>query len=105
MKTLNQTIANIAFDKNPFIISRVLGASTAETINVPESARYVILAPTVDSWVDVRATAVVPAADIDNGNSPIFIPGGYKEVREIDGVKTISVISSFAGIFTAEFCK
>jgi len=103
MQTLKTTLADIALSRESYIVTRVLAANTAESITVPKGANYVILSGTADSWIDYTTTAVVPAADIENGTSPIYIPAAYKELREVKGVQTLSVISTPGGIFTAEF--
>lgn len=105
MQTLPKSLQDVALSKDAFVVSRVLAASTAETITVPPQARYALFSGDVDCWIDRNTTAVVPAADIENGMSPIFLPGGFKELREIDGIKTISVIATIAGIITVEFFK
>jgi len=103
MQSLKTCLKNLALSKESFIATRVLAANTAESITVPGSAKYVILSGTADFWVNFITTAVVPAADIENGSSPIYIPSAYKELREISGVTTISAISTPGGIVTAEF--
>jgi hypothetical protein len=104
MRTLPKLLKDgNALTKEPYILARVLDATVAESITVPSWARYVLLAGTVDFWADFRTTAVTPAADIENGLSPILIPGGIKELREIDGVATISIVSAYTCIATAEF--
>lgn len=103
MKTLTKTIKTYALDKYPYTNARLLAASTAESLTIPPWAKYAVFSGNIDCWLDERKTAVIPAADITDGSSPIYIPAGTKEVRNIEGVAAMSVISASAGIFTTEY--
>jgi hypothetical protein len=103
MKILTKTIKTYALTKYPYTNARLLAASTAESLTIPAWAKYAVFSGNIDCWISERGTAVIPAADITDGTSPIYIPGGTKEVRNIEGVSAISVISASAGIFTTEY--
>lgn len=103
MQKLSQMIKDYALVKYPYTNARLLAANTAESLTIPPWAKYAVFSGNIDCWLDQRTTAVIPAADITNGSSPIYIPAGTKEVRNIEGVAAMSVISASAGIFTTEY--
>lgn len=107
MKQLGQSILRlevvIALPRPMHINGRVLAATVAESITIPAGAHYVLLAGNVDFWVSFRTTATVLAADTNAGDSMLFVPGGTKELRMLEGAETLSVVSSYACLVTAEF--
>ena len=106
MKTLDVAFTNLfALPRPSSVNGRVLAATVAESIAVPAGARFVILCGNVDFWVDFEKTAVVLAADTDVEAAPILIPGGSKELRMLERATTMSVVSTYACLVTAEFYK
>ena len=104
MEELTSSMAGtFALPRPRDVMARVLAAATAESITVPGGATFVVLSGTDDFYADFTKTAVTPAADIADGTSPILVPRGYKEIRELSGAATISVICEDACIVFAEF--
>ena len=94
---------NFAIPKHSYVLARVLAATVAESVAVPAGAKRVLLAGTVDFWFNQTTTAAVPAADVTDGTAPVFVPAGNKELREVGTGTTISLVSAYAAIVTAEF--
>lgn len=81
------------------VMTRVLAASTAETITVPSGARIAVFSANVDFFANVTTTATVPA-DTTDGTSSILNP----VARSVSGVTSISVITAASsGIVQAAF--
>lgn len=81
-----------------YVLARVLGVATAESMTVPTGARYVLFSSSGDFHVSYTTTATVPA-DTTDGTACELNP----ELRDITGVTTISVISPAAQLVTAAF--
>lgn len=88
-----------------YVNSKQLAAATAESFTVPAGATHVHLHSTAaaSTFAKFDGTATVPG-DITDGTAPhqIGIEGHW---YYIEGVATISVISSATPIVTAEFFK
>ena len=81
------------------VMARVLAASTAENIAVPDGAKYVLFSADGGFYAKVNGTAVIPAGDVTDGSAPILNP----TMRTCAGVTNISVIASATRIVTAAF--
>lgn len=52
----------------------VLDVASAKNIDIPQDASYVIFSGNDDYYVTINGQAVIPGADILDGNAPIFRP-------------------------------
>lgn len=86
-----------------YVDHRVFAAATAETHTAPTGAMYVMVIPTVDSYVNLTATAAVPAADVTDGSGSFFVPAGFPRIFALNGDTSISFIASAAGVMSLEF--
>lgn len=87
-----------------WVDQRVFAAATAETHTGPAGASFVMVTPTVDSYVNLGGTAVVPAADVTDGTGSVLVPAGTSRLFVITAADvTFSFIASAAGIMQLEF--
>lgn len=87
-----------------YVLVRVLGAGVAESFTAPAGANFVAFSGTTalgDYWVNDRATAAIPIADVTDGSGPWLNPGYAQCVAG----STISVISANAGVLCAAFYR
>ena len=82
-----------------YVDVRVLAANVAEVHNVPSGATRVVFSANGDFYVRFNAAAAVPAADVTDGTGSILNPN----MRTLDGVTTIGIISAAACNVTMEF--
>ena len=82
---------------------RVFAAATAETHTGPAGAAFCMVTPTVDSYVNLSGTAVVPAADVTDGTGSVLVPAGTSRLFSVVGDVTFSFIASAAGVMQLEF--
>lgn len=88
-----------------YVLSVLLAAATAEAFAVPAGAQYVFIqsaAPTT-TFVKFDGTATVPGDVIDGSASEMVQSNG--SLYYLEGVTSISVISSGTPIVTAAFYK
>lgn len=88
---------------------RVFAASANEDHTVPTGAAYCVVLADVDTWIKPGGTATVPAADVVDGTSQIFVRAGVQRViRLLQGTAAISVlgvIPAAAGKVSLEFFR
>lgn len=83
---------SFAPQESDFINNMVLAAGVAQTATVPTEAAYVVFSFSVDIWVKVNGTAVVPTVTTTAGTSAELNPG----IRRVAAGDTISIISEVA---------
>lgn len=86
-----------------YVDARVLAAAVAEPLPVPATARFLRLSGNGVFYYNTRAAAIVPAADISDGSSPICIAAGVSRLICLDGITSISVIAPAATVVSAEW--
>ena len=86
-----------------FVNSLSLAANTAEGFTVPAGGTVVRFSYPAGFYANYTTTATVPG-DVTNGSASEYIPAGEVE-RYINGVTTISVISTVNTVVTASFYK
>lgn len=104
MKSVNELNSDensaLFYNASSTVNHYVLAAGVAENITVPSGARLVSFSPTVPFYANFNGgTAAVPVADVTDGSGSSYCP----QTRYLNGITTISVISSQAGVLTAEF--
>ena len=87
---------------------RAIAANVAESIDIPDLAKLVILTGTVDIFFSMSGTAAVPTDSDAEGQSPCIPAGVPIDSRSFiipDGSTAISVITNVAagGVVSAEF--
>lgn len=106
MKNLERLGPFLARRPADYVLARVFGSSAAESMTVPALARVVILSGTTDFWVNFTTTAAIPAADVTDGSSAIFVSKDSPiESRTfiVEPSATISIIPPGAAVVTGEF--
>lgn len=76
-----------------------LSAGAAESIKVPDGARYVVLSCTDNFYARYDGTAAAVPGDVSDGTASELNP----TMRDMQGVGTISVISPADCVLTAAF--
>lgn len=86
-----------------YVLSKLLAASTAEAFAVPSGARYVFIqsASPTTTFVKFDGTATVPG-DVTDGTAAEMVQSNGS-LYYLEGVTSISVISSGTPIVTATF--
>lgn len=86
------------------VLARVLAASTAESITVPDNAKFCTITANGEFYFNTQGTAAVPSADVTDGSASRVVGSGNPVVHIlVEDVTTISVIASAARIVTATF--
>ncbi len=75
-----------------------LAANTAETLDIPTGANYVLFSGTADFYVRRNDTATVPGDTTDETAAEL-----NPTLRSLAGVSSLSVIASAACVVTASF--
>jgi hypothetical protein len=75
---VNVDIGRAAYPVTTLVDALVLGADTAESYTVPANVNHILVVPTAAVWYRVTSTAAVPAADITDGSSPVYIAAGQR---------------------------
>ena len=84
------------------VMARVLAASTAEDISVPDGAKFCTITADGAFYFNTQGDAAVPSADVTDGSaSRVGNPDGTSIL--VEGVDDISVIASAARKVTATF--
>lgn len=87
-----------ALPRPGYVNSVSLSASTAESITVPNGARFAVFSATGDFYVNYSTTATVPG-DVSDGTASELNPS----VRDVYGLSSFSVISAGTPIITVAF--
>jgi len=90
--------------KADFVDAKVLVSTATEVVTVATTAQVVILRGNLDFYVNFNATtAVIPAADITDGTSPVFLGAGTPHAYELGTIVAFGIIAPAATIVTMEF--
>jgi hypothetical protein len=89
-----------AVPQSDYINGKVLAAGAAETIAVPDGAKWVLFASTADFFAKIGGTAAV-VSDSDSGDASELNP----TMRYLGGATAIGVISESDCKLTAAFYK
>jgi len=81
------------------VYANVLAANTAESVTVPDGAKYVNFSATADFYAKFGGAAAVPANEVADGSASVLNPG----LRALDGAASIGLISAEVCIVTMEF--
>ena len=87
-----------------YVNSVSLAASTAETIEVPATAQFVLFSATCNFYANYSTTATVPG-DVTNGSASELNPTQRKLMLGSTRIAAISVISAAACVVTASFYR
>ena len=87
-----------------YVQSVSLAASTAETIEVPATAQFVLFSATCNFYANYSTTATVPG-DVTNGSASELNPTQRKLMLGSTRIAAISVISAATCVITASFYK
>lgn len=81
-----------------YVDAKSLAANAAELFTVPAGAAIMILNATEDFWANAVTTATIPG-DTSDGSASILNP----TQRAVAAGDTVSVISAYACVVTAEY--
>jgi hypothetical protein len=100
---------SFALRQSDCIMARVLAANTAETIQAPTNAKYVVFSADGDFYCTIAASstaAAVPAADVTDGSASELNPAVRIIPYDTSGNPGyISVIAPMARVVTMMFYK
>lgn len=84
-----------------YVCALVLTAGSAKSLSVPSWAKVVVFGASggIDFYVSYGGTATIPSSDITDGTGCELNP----VARIIEGVGSISIISSKSGVVTLSF--
>lgn len=99
MKKFPQAIRELScLPPSDFVNALSLAAGVAESMKVPDGARYVVFSATDNFYVAYDATAAVPG-DVADGTASELNP----TMRDVQGKSSVSIISAATCIVTAAF--
>lgn len=90
---------SIISPRSTYVNAVGLGIAIAETVTVPDGAKFVRIKQTTDIFVNYDAAAAVPG-DVTDGSASVLNPEG---IINISGVTYIGLISPAASVVTLEF--
>lgn len=90
-----------------YVLARSLAANTAESITVPDGAKYVLFSADNDFYARYDGSAAAVATDVTDGSASELNPTMRRLVRTSSNtpIISISVISEYATKITAAFYK
>lgn len=74
-----------------FINVHTLDAGIAETVTIPEGAKFILFSSSSDFYARVNGTASIPVNDVVDGSGSELNP----VIRSLSGVDSLSVIAPF----------
>lgn len=82
-----------------------LAAETAETMAIPNAARFMIVSSNEDIWLCFSGTAQIPTGDITDGSGSMLISAGSSGRRMffVENSSGVSVISAVSAQVSFEF--
>jgi len=89
----------VGFNFSNSVYASVLAAGVPEVVTIPTAAKKVIFSATSDFYVKFGGAAAVPSTEVADGTASILNP----QLRSIDAVTTIGIISPTTCIVTMEF--